>query len=209
MEIVAATRSKTGRTQRERSRATTSELLAAARELFASDGYAATSLDAIASAAGVTKGALYHHFGSKRDVFRSVFELEQGRLAEVEQRAYRSEDDPWDAFYAACRAFLEESLDPGVRQITLLDAPGALGLDTMHEIEADALAMTKEGLRRAMEAGCIASRPVEPLAHLLFGALCEAAMRIARCDDQRAELPGMLAELRRLLDALAAAPRDA
>jgi AcrR family transcriptional regulator len=200
---VAAARSKTGRTQQERSEATTTELLAAARELFASDGYAATSLDAIAAAAGVTKGALYHHFGSKRDVFRAVFVAEQRRLAEIENDAYRAESDPWEGFYAGCRAFLEASLDPRVQQITLLDAPGALGLDTMLEIEADALAMTKKGLRHAMEAGSIPSRPVDPLAHLVFGALCEAAMKIARSEDQEAELRGMLDELRRLLDALA------
>ncbi|HEX8075157.1 MAG TPA: helix-turn-helix domain-containing protein [Thermoleophilaceae bacterium] len=199
-------RSKARRTQQERSEATTAELLAAARELFAADGYAATSLDAIAAAAGVTKGALYHHFDSKRDVFRAVYEGEQRRLAQIESDAYRVEDDPWEGFYAGCRAFLEASLDPRVQQITLLDAPGALGLDTMMEIEADALAMTKDGLRHAMEADCIPTRPVDPLAHLLFGALCEAAMKIARSRDQEAELRGMLAELRRMLDALAAEP---
>ncbi|MEA2398193.1 MAG: hypothetical protein QOK25_1749 [Thermoleophilaceae bacterium] len=205
---MAETRSRTGRTQQERSEATTAELLAAARELFASDGYAATSLDAIASAAGVTKGALYHHFESKRDVFRAVYVAEQGRLAEVEARAYRGEDDPWEGFYAACRAFLEASLDPRVQQITIIDAPGALGPDAMLETEADAVAMTKDGLRHAMEAGSIPSRPVDPLAHLVFGALCQAATTIARSKDPKSELRGILAELRRMLDALAAAPAE-
>ena len=205
---MAETRSRTGRTQQERSEATTAELLAAARELFAADGYAATSLDAIASAAGVTKGALYHHFDSKRDVFRAVYEGEQRRLSEIEEEAYRGQDDPWEGFYAACRAFLEASLDPRVQQITIIDAPGALGPDTMLEIEAGAVAMTRDGLRHAMDAGRIPERPVDPLAHLVFGALCQAATTIARSKDPEGELRGMLAELRRMLDALASAPAE-
>jgi AcrR family transcriptional regulator len=205
---VAATPSNARRTQRERSDATTAELLSAARELFAQDGYAATSLDAIAAAASVTKGALYHHFDSKRDVFRAVYEAEQRALADIESKAYRGEEDPWEGFYAACRAFLEASLDPGVQQITLRDAPGALGPDAMLASEADELAMTRDGLRHAMEAGSIPTRPVDPLAQLVFGALCQAATAIARSDDQRRELERMLAELRHLLDALAAAPAE-
>lgn len=203
---MASTPSNTRRTQRERSDATTAELLSAARELFAQDGYAATSLDAIAAAAGVTKGALYHHFDSKRDVFRAVYEAEQRVLADIESKAYHGEDDPWQGFYAACRAFLEASVDPGVQQITLRDAPGALGPDAMLASEADELAMTRDGLRHAMEAGSIPTRPVDPLAQLVFGALCQAATAIARSDDQQRELERMLAELRHLLDALAAAP---
>jgi len=193
------------RTQQERSDTTTGELIAAARELFARQGYAATSLDEIAAAAHVTKGAVYHHFAGKRDVFRAVYELEQQRLAEIESRAYRRKRDPWAAFHAGCLAFLEASLDPGVQRITLLDAPGALGWETMHEIEADALAMTMDGLQRAIDAGRIPKRPVAPLAHLLFGALCEAAMAIARADDQKAALRAMSAELKRILDGLAGA----
>src|SRR3954453_6031701 len=95
------------RTQQERSNATTGELIAAARDLFARQGYAATSLDEIAAAARVTKGAVYHHFDSKRDVFRAVYELEQRRLGDIESRAYQRKRDPWVAFHAGCLAFLE------------------------------------------------------------------------------------------------------
>ena len=191
------------RTQRERSEATTSELLEAARELFAQDGYAATSLDAIAAAAGVTKGAVYHHFAGKREIFRAVFEREQRRLAAIEADAYRRKRDPWEGFYSATRAFLEASLDPGVQRITLLDAPGALGWETMREIEApNALAGIRHALRESMDAGRIAERPVEPLANLLFGAVCEAAMAVARAENQRTAQRGVLAALRELLRGL-------
>lgn len=197
--------SLTRRTQRERSEATVGELLLAARGLFARDGYAGTSLDAIAAAAGVSKGAVYHHFASKREVFRGVYVAEQRRLAEAEARAYRRESDPWEAFAAGCAAFLEASLDPGVQRITLLDASGALGPETLREIEADAFAMTRDALRRAIEADRIPSRPVDPLATLIFGALCEMATHIARSEDQRATLRECLEELRRVLDAIAQA----
>jgi len=164
--------------------------LAAARRLFAAQGYAGTSLDAIAAEAGVTKGALYHHFDGKRDVFRAVYAAEQERRTEIESAAYARKRDPWEGFHAACLAFLEASMDPGVQRITLLDAPGALGWETMRQIESDSLAMTQKGLRRAMDAGWIPRRPVEPLAQLLFGALCEAAMAIARADNQKGRATG-------------------
>ena len=192
------------RTQRERSEATTSEVLAAARKLFAEAGYADTSLDAIAAAAGLTKGAIYHHFASKQEVFRAVYEQERLRLAEIERSAYSRKRDPWDGFGAACMAFLEASLDPGVQRITLLDAPGALGWETIRETYGrDALAMMTVALEESMAAGRLRKRPVEPIAHLLHGAINECAMHIAYAKDQRAALRATSAELRRLLEAVA------
>lgn len=199
-------KAKPRRTQQERSEATTAQIIAAARALFAQDGYAATSLEEIATKANVTKGAVYHHFSGKREIFRMVYEIEQRRLVERETAAYLRKSDPWEAFNAASRAFLDASLDPGVQRITLLDAPAALGWDLMREIEAGAMGMMKEALERAMDAGCIPRRPAEPLTYLLFGALCEAAMKIARSENPKATLRAMNAELRRLFDALAAAP---
>ena len=192
------------RTQDERSRQTTGQLLAAARELFAADGYAATSLDAIAEAAGVTKGAVYHHFESKRAIFRAVYAAEQKRLARLAAAAAERKRDPLDAFYEGCRAFLEVSLDPGVQRITLLDAPGALGWETMREIESDSLRMTQNGIEIAMKSGRLPKGPSGPLAHMLFGALCEAAMKIARAENPKAETRVTLRQLRALLDGLAA-----
>jgi AcrR family transcriptional regulator len=91
---------QTPRTQKERSEATTSLLVSVAREVFARDGYAATSLNTIVKVAGVTKGALYHHFDSKQALFRAVYEAEWRRLAGVIGDAYRHERDPWDGFHA-------------------------------------------------------------------------------------------------------------
>src|SRR5688572_11986017 len=101
------------RTQRERSEATTSALLDVARRLFAADGYAATSLDDVVRGAGVTKGALYHRFAGKRDLFLAVYEREQHRLAQVQFEAFARNKGAWEGFYAATQAFFEASLDPG------------------------------------------------------------------------------------------------
>lgn len=196
----------TRRTQRERSETTVAALVAAARELFANDGYAATSLDAVAGAAGVTKGALYHHFEGKRELFRAVYEHEQQQLVAAIGEAYARKADPWDAFEAGCRAFIESSLDPGLQRITLLDAPGALGWEAIREIESPALQLTELGIERAMDAKRLPRRPPEPLAHLLFGAMCEGAMKIARSEDPQAAQRAVWAELRRMLRALAARP---
>ena len=192
------------RTQRERTEATTGQLLDAARRLFAADGYNATSLEDVVAAAGVTKGALYHHFSSKRDLFRGVFEREQGELAQACHDAYSAEGDPWDGFHAGCRAFLEASLDPGVQRIVLLDAPAVLGWEAVREIEARySMAMIENGLRHAIEQGRIDPRPTGPLAHMLFGALCEGAMTVARSGgDQRAAMREVAHELGTILSSL-------
>src|SRR5947207_4410833 len=102
-------------TQHQRTEATTAALVEAARDLFAEDGYAATSLDAVVSKAGLTKGALYHHFAGKRELFAAVFAAEQDTLIEVVAAAYAEREDPWEAFEAACRAFVEACQEPGVQ----------------------------------------------------------------------------------------------
>jgi AcrR family transcriptional regulator len=198
-----ATRQPARRTQAERSKATTADLLDAARGLFAADGYRATSLEDIVAAAGLTKGALYHHFSGKDDLFREVFAREERALAERQLAAYRRKRDPWAGLYASCKAFFEASLDPGVQRITLLDAPAVLGWEQMRAIEADrGLAHLQETLALLMKAKRISPRPVGPLAHLLHGAMCEGAMMVARSEDQNAANRQVMRELRTLLDAL-------
>lgn len=193
------------RSQPERSEATQRSLVEAARDLFASEGYSDTQLDDVVRAAGVTKGALYHHFEGKAALFRAVFEHEQGRLAKMVSEAYHRQRDPWKGFAAGCRALLEAQLDPRVQRITLLDAPAVLGWEQKREIESRyCLRLVKQGLQEAMAAGEIAPRPIEPIAHLVVGAVCEGSMMVARADDQRAAAKRLLTELRLLLDAFRA-----
>lgn len=206
--MTETTRTKPRPTQRERSDGTIEALLGAARELFAAQGYNATSLDAVCAHAHVTKGALYHHFDGKQHLFRAVYEREQARLARVVARAYRdSEPDSWEAVFAGARAFLAEALGSDVQRISLLDAPGALGMDTMREISSECLLMMREGIRRAVARGDIVSESVTALSHLLYGALCEIAMAAARAEHQKAALDAGVVELRALFDAMAMASR--
>jgi len=198
----------TSRTQRERSDATIALLIGVAREIFGRDGYAATSLNVVVEEAGVTKGALYHHFKSKQDLFRAVYEAEGQRLSQLVGRTYRDEADQWEAFHKGVEAFLEALLDPWVQRIMLTDAPGALGTQAIWDnlTAGGFIAQIRRGLDRAAEAGLISRPPTEATPHLIYGAVCSAAQVIAHSKDQRASLRDSVASLRLMLDALAGRP---
>lgn len=196
--------SRKPRTQQQRSDETTRNLVDSAKSVFAIKGYAATSIDDINNAAKVTRGALYHHFENKTDIFRAVFEEKEQELVEVITTAAARAADPWKGFLAGCTAFLEACLDPSIQRIVLIDGPAVLGWDVIREIESrHTLALIEQGLAGAMKAGRLKERPVEALSHLLLGALSESAKRIARSEKPdvtlkaaKEELAGLLAALR-------------
>lgn len=161
-------------------------LIDAARVLFAEYGYAATSLNMLTDRAQVTKGALYHHFRDKKDLFTVVFtELESDLLANINVAA-AAEPDSWRRVVGAAQAWLDGSLDQEIQQILLLDGPAVLGWDTWREIDTRlSLGAMEAALRNAMRAGTIRKQAVEPLAHLLIGALNEASIAITRSTDRR------------------------
>ncbi|WP_243762364.1 TetR/AcrR family transcriptional regulator [Streptomyces sp. Tu 3180] len=194
-----ATRAGSRRSQQERTRATTDALISAARELFVEHGFAATSLGAICDRAGVTRGAFYHHFSNKEQIFREVYTVEQKELAAVVRRAFRTRRDPWDGMFAGCEALLEASLEPATRRITLVEAPGALDWNAMRDVQAGCREQMRSGLAIAVEAGCIPARPLAPLTSLLYGAICESALDIARAEDQDTALRDTLTQLGLLL----------
>ena len=189
------------RTQAERSDATTADLITAGRYLFGRDGYAAASVDAVAAAAGVTKGAAYHHFPSKAALFRAVFADVQAGLAQTLEREAGAESDPWHGLLRGCRTFLECCLDPGFRRIVMLDGPSVLGWEEVRRIQRDTvLRVLVEGVRAASAAG--SDVDLTARSHLMFGALCEAGMVLARADDPAGTLPVVAAEAERMLAAL-------
>jgi AcrR family transcriptional regulator len=187
----------------EQAEATQAALIAAARALFAARGYADVPTEEIVQRAGVTRGALYHHFRDKRDLFRAVVEqLEQETVEKIASAAF-SESDPWLAQQTALGAFLDVCLEPDVQRIVLTDAPSVLGLEGWREIEAKyGLALVRAGLGLVMEAGLIAEQPLDPLAHLILGALGEAGLVIARAEDPKAARAEVGASVERLLDGL-------
>jgi AcrR family transcriptional regulator len=163
--------------------ATRGALLAAAREQFGRQGYSETSTEEIAAAAGVTKGALYHHFGGKQDLFRAVFEQVKHEISDQVATVF-TEPDPWRALAGGCQAVVDAQLDPAVRQIVLHDARSVLGWETVRDVDNRYGAVALRGvLRRAMRAGVIREEPLRPLALLLTGALSEACFYVADADD--------------------------
>jgi AcrR family transcriptional regulator len=195
---------RAGTLKAEQSLATRAALIAAARELFARDGYAAVATEEIVRAAGVTRGALYHHFAGKADLFSAVYEDVERRLVEqIAQSAMASATDPLQALLAGARAFLDACEDPAVRRIALVDAPSVLGWEQWRAIGMRyGLGLIEEAVRAAMDAGLIDEQPVSPLAHLLLGAMDEGAMLIARADDDGRTRAEVGASLERFLQAL-------
>src|SRR5919109_584516 len=185
------------------SEATRARLVRVARDLFARRGYNDVSTEEIVRRAGVTRGALYHHFRDKRDLFAAVVEqIEQEVMQKVAETAL-AEGDPWEQQSAAIGAYLAVCLEPAVQRIVLTDAPSVLGLAAGREIEAKyGLALVQAGLRRVMDAGYIEEQPVEPLAHLLLGALTEGGLLIGRSGDRQAARREVGDGLSRLLQGL-------
>ena len=191
------------RTQAERSAATRAAVVAAARALFAERGYAAVGTEEIVRRAGVTRGALYHHFAGKRELLEAVYEQIEGEITEAIAAGALSGPDPIEALRGGAGAFLDHCLEPEVQRIVLLDAPAVLGWERWREIGAKyGLGLVEAALAAAMESGAIQRQPVRPLAHVLMGALDEAAMVVARADDPRAARAEMEAVLGGLLDGL-------
>ena len=171
--------------QAERSEATRAALIQAARELFARRGYGGVGTEEIVRSAQVTRGALYHHFAGKEDLFRAVFEQLEAELTQRIAAVAASAEDPYRALAAGAEAFLDACLDPAVQRITLLDAPAVLGWQQWREIGARyGLGLVQGALQAAMDEGLITRQPVTPLAHVMLGALDEAAMLVAQSSDE-------------------------
>jgi AcrR family transcriptional regulator len=172
-------------TQSERTEATRAALVGAARGLFGARGYAAVGTEEIVAAAGVTRGALYHHFRDKRDLFRAVVvAVEQDFLMRVGAQL-SADDGPYDRLSAALEATLDGCTDPEVARITFLDAPAVLGYEDWRAIvEEFSLGLLVFMLGEAMDAGELRRTPAEPLAHLVLGSLNEAGRVIAAGGDR-------------------------
>jgi AcrR family transcriptional regulator len=171
----------------QRSEATRSALVAAARSLFVDRGYAAVSTGDIARVAAVTRNALYYHFPTKEAVFRAVYENVEGELAERVLPAALAHDTSRAQLEAGIEEFLDGCLDPTVARISVLQAPAALGFAQMREIDnRNYLGALRDGIRSAIDAGELPDLPADTLASMIIGALDEAALLIATADDPAA-----------------------
>jgi len=191
--------------QAEHSAKTRAALIRVARRLFALHGYAATPTEELVRQARVTRGALYHHFKDKQDLFKAVYDEEQKKLAERTALAAASAPDAWSALLIGTNASLEACLKPAVHRILFIDAPAVLGLEKWRESDQSYyLDGMKTVVQAAMDQGQIERQPVDPLAHLILGALTEAAMLVAHAEDKDAARRDVSAAVTRLLEGLRA-----
>ena len=171
-----------------RSAATRSMLLTTARALFAERGFQSVTTNEIVAAVGTTRGALYHHFRDKEDLFCAVYEQIESELSEeIMQAGAGVQGSPWEELKRGGELFLSACARPEVERIVLIDAPSVLGWDRWREIGARyALGLIEAALTAAMAAGEIQAQPVGTLAHMLLGAIDELALVIARAEDRTA-----------------------
>ncbi len=171
------------RTNRERSETTRAALIAAARALFVEKGFAAASTPQIVAPAGITRGALYHHFEDKRALFRAVVEQEARAVAEAIESATPTGMDPRAALMAGSEAYLTAMSLPGRTRLLLIEGPAVLGTVAITALdEANAMRTLKEGLEAAMPDS---EMPLGVLAVLLSAAFDRAALAIDGGADRR------------------------
>jgi AcrR family transcriptional regulator len=189
--------------QAERSAGTIGAIESAARKLFASRGFAETSIDEIAARAGVAKGAVYHHFASKEAIFARLVDALQAELAaELAAAPPRRGGAPVDRFADAVLRYLLAASEPARKRILLIDGPAVIGWQAWREIDAKYFGAGTRLAVAALLGADPAPRAVEALAHLVLGAVMEAALVCATADDPRRSARDFSAGLRQLLGGL-------
>lgn len=190
------------RTTKEHSDATAARILRVGLEAFTERGVAAVTLEEVAGEAGVTRGAVYHHYGSKKGLFEAVLRAAQEQVAEQVERAATGAEDPWSALEAGCRAFLEASTRSDLQRVMLVDGPSVLGWAAWrHHDDATSGALLREALEELTRAGVV-SVPPGAAAALLSGAMNEAALWVAGARDRAVALEEAWRTLRPMLASL-------
>jgi AcrR family transcriptional regulator len=191
------------RSNETRSAEMRSRLLDAARVLFVETGFAATSTPAIVNAAGVTRGALYHHFADKQAIFRAVLDREAEQVAKTIEAADSPQMDALHRLLAGAEAYLDAMAIAGRTRLLLIDGPAVLGRETLREIEAQhGDESLRFGLEEAMAAGDLPSLPIAPLTSMLSAMFERAAIELAERQSPedylvivKAIISGLAAEL--------------
>ena len=187
----------------EQGQATRAALIGVATELFAENGYDGTAIPAVLDAAGVSRGALYHHFASKEALFEAVLQAVEAQATLKVTRAAGAATDPLDGLRRGCAAYLAMCRDPVVRQISLIDAPAVVGWERWREIdEQHAFGLVKAAIAAIAADGRVKPELVDVLAHMVLAALLEVALLVARADEGRIAIRRGQAAIDELLTAL-------
>ena len=167
-------------------RATRGQLIEVATGLFADHGYEGTSVEAVLTAAGVSRGALYHHFAGKEALFTAVLEALSERITVQLTEIISASADPAEAVRTAALAWIDLAGDPVIQRIMLVDAPSVLGWEQWRAMdEGRTVGAMRDMLQAVSDAGCLPQELVGPFAHMILAALDEAALIVARAPDSR------------------------
>ena len=189
--------------KKEQTATTTRALLAVAVEMFADRGFGAVGLDDVAGQSGLTRGAVYHHFGSKAGLFDAVVDQVQREVAERVSDAAAGAGNLWDALVEGCHEFVRAGSDPRIHRIMLIDAPAVLGWQRWRELDAaNSGRLLQEVLDELQTEGTIGPGLAAPAAHLLSGAMNEAVLWVAQSETPDRDRDSALATLDRLLGSL-------
>lgn len=185
----------------EQKQQTMQKLMEVAREMFSRQGYAEAAMEEIVKEAGVTRGALYHHFGSKEGLFQAVLASIQKQIGDrVEAEAAKSQD-PWQQLLFGCLAFVSSAVEHRNRRILLIDGPSVIGWETWRQMdEENSMRHLKEQLQSMQDQGYLRPVPIDALTHLLSGAMNEAVLWIAESTDQEQSLADISVTLTLLLE---------
>lgn len=174
--------------RRARMEETRAKLVRAARAAFAEKGYAAASMDDLTAAAGLTRGALYHHFGDKKGLLRAVIDALDAEMVAAARAARDRAATPWLGFLEEGVAYIELALEPEIQRIVLLDGPAVLGDPSQWPGQTACLRTTTETIQSLIDAGTVRPVDAEAAARLINGAALNAALWVAASDEPRAVL---------------------
>lgn len=165
------------------------KLIAAGRKAFASEGFAAASMDELTASVGLTRGALYHNFGDKKGLLAAVVAQVDGEMAARARAASADAGDDWEQLLAEGAAYIAMALDPEVRRIVLLDGPAFLGDPSHWPSQNACLQATKQAVGKLIADGIMKNTDIEAASRLLCGAALNAALWVADSDDPKSALP--------------------
>lgn len=184
-------------TKAEQTLRTRRAILARARHLFATKGYAATGTEEIISELGITRGALYHQFNDKLGVFKAVVAIAYGEMTDYISTKVQPLDDPWEQLVIGCQAFLEIAQQEELRRLVFIEAPAVLAADTLVEFDQYGFGLLHQSIQMVVNEGKLSTIDAEGFAHLVNGSLNELAAWVAQSND-----PERLKTAQRLVETL-------
>ncbi len=194
---------KTGNLKIESGRETAAKLIEAAKEIFSTKGYEATTTEEIVKYAGVTRGALYHHYKGKQDLFEVVFFKAYKDVVERIKSSRDAAKDPWEALLAIFYEFLNASVDPAIQKILMVEGPAVMGWKKWHEVDVRlGMKVLIDQISMLVDNGTIRYVPIDALAYIISGAANECALWILQSDNPKRSLAEAKAVTEELLGSL-------